>query len=207
MKLRAACPLVCVFFLFAPYAWTAQPAPADPAKAQQIVTQVCAACHGDDGNSAIPANPNLARQIPEYTTKQLANFKSGERVNAIMTGMVAALSPEDMTNIGAYYWQQTAKPAVATNKELALLGQSLYRGGNAATGVPACAGCHLPDGAGIPKQYPRLAGQHAEYTSAQLKAFRSDERANDPNKMMRMIAAKLSDREIQAVSEFIQGLR
>jgi cytochrome c553 len=207
MKLRAACPLVCGFFLCAPYAWAAQPARADPAKAQPIVTQVCAACHGADGNSAIPANPNLAHQIPEYTTKQLANFKSGERVNAVMTGMVAALSAEDMTNIGVYFWQQTAKPAVATNKELALLGQSLYRGGNAATGVPACAGCHSPDGVGIPKQYPRLAGQHSEYTSAQLKAWRSGERANDPNKMMRMIAAKLSDREIQAVSEFIQGLR
>jgi cytochrome c553 len=187
--------------------WAAEPAPADPAKAQQIATQICSACHGADGNSLIPANPNLAQQIPEYVTKQLANFKSGERQNAVMAGMVAMLTPEDMTNLGVYYFKQTAKPGVASNKELALAGQAMYRGGNAATGVPACSGCHSPDGVGIPKQYPRLAGQHAEYTIAQLKAWRSAERANDPNKMMRMIAAKMSDREIEAVSQFIQGLR
>ena len=207
MKLRDSCSVAVAFYTFTLCAWAADPATADPAKAQQIVAQLCAACHGADGNSAVPANPNLARQIPEYTSKQLANFKSGERANAVMAGMVAALSPEDMVNLGAYFWRQTAKPGVASNKELALLGQNLYRGGNAATGVPACSGCHSPDGVGIPKQYPRLAGQHAEYTAAQLKAWRSGERANDPNKMMRMIAAKLSDREIQAVSEFIQGLR
>lgn len=131
MKLRAACPLVCVFFLFAPYAWTAQPAPADPAKAQQIVTQVCAACHGDDGNSAIPANPNLARQIPEYTTKQLANFKSGERVNAIMTGMVAALSPEDMTNIGPTTGSRPPSPQWPPTKNLRCW-------------VKACIGAEMP---------------------------------------------------------------
>ncbi|HQR52121.1 MAG TPA: c-type cytochrome [Burkholderiales bacterium] len=204
MRLRVA--LICAAFLAGPV-WAAEPAPADPAKAQQIVTTVCAACHGADGNSAIPANPNLAQQIPEYTTKQLANFKSGDRVNAVMAGMVAALTPEDMTNLGAYFSQQAAKPGTATSKEQALLGQSLYRGGNAATGVPACSGCHSPNGVGIPRQYPRLAGQHAEYIAAQLKAFRTDERANDPNKMMRMIAAKMSDREIEAVSQFIQGLR
>jgi cytochrome c553 len=187
--------------------WAAEPAPADPAKAQQIATQICSACHGADGNSLIPVNPNLAQQIPEYVTKQLANFKSGERQNAVMAGMVAMLTPEDMTNLGVYFFKQTAKPGVASNKELALAGQALYRGGNAATGVPACSGCHSPDGVGIPKQYPRLAGQHAEYTVSQLKAWRSGERGNDPNKMMRMIAAKMSDREIEAVSQFIQGLR
>ena len=208
MRLRIACPPMFALCFCSLGAWAADAPPAaDPAKAQQIVTQLCAACHGADGNSAIPANPNLARQIPEYTTKQLANFKSGERANAVMAGMVAALSPQDMASLGDYFWRQTAKPAVATSKEMALLGQSLYRGGNAATGVPACSGCHSPDGVGIPRQYPRLAGQHAEYTAAQLKAWRSGERANDPNKMMRMIAARLSDREIQAVSEFIQGLR
>lgn len=205
MKLRVAS--VCAALLAAQSVWAAEPAPADPAKAQQIATQLCAACHGADGNSAIPANPNLAQQIPEYTTKQLVNFKSGDRVNAVMAGMVASLTPEDMTNLGTYFFQQSAKPGVATNKEVALLGQRLYRGGNAATGVPACSGCHSPNGVGIPSQYPRLAGQHAEYIASQLKAFRSDERANDPNKMMRMIAAKMSDREIEAVSQFIQGLR
>jgi cytochrome c553 len=206
MRLGYPCSLALILFIGTTSAWGAEAAKPDPAKAQQIVTQVCSACHGADGNSAIPVNPNLARQIPEYIAKQLANFKSGERVNAVMTGMSAGLSPEDMANIGAYFWRQTPKPGVASNQELAMLGQSLYRGGNAATGVPACAGCHSPDGAGIPKQYPRLAGQHAEYTVAQLKAWRSGERANDPNKMMRMISAKLSDREIQAVSEYIAGL-
>ncbi len=205
--MRSRVALVCAALLIGPCVWAAESAPADPAKAQQTVTQICSACHGADGNSAIPANPNLAQQIPEYTTKQLSNFKSGERVNAVMAGMVASLTPEDMTNLGAYFSQQTAKPGVATNKEQALLGQNLYRGGNAATGVPACAGCHSPNGVGIPKQYPRLAGQHADYVAAQLRAFRSEERANDANKMMRMIAGKLSDREIAAVSQFIQGLR
>jgi cytochrome c553 len=209
MNQRYPASLAFAFFIcISACAWGADaPAKPDPNKAQQIVTQLCSACHGADGNSAIAANPNLARQIPEYTAKQLANFKSGERANAVMAGMAATLSPEDMVSLGAYFWSQTPKPGVAADKDLALLGQSLYRGGNARTGVPACSGCHLPDGAGIPKQYPRLAGQHAEYTVAQLKAWRSGERANDPNKMMRMIAAKLSDREIQAVSEFIAGLR
>ena len=187
--------------------WAAEPAKPDPAKAQQIATQVCAACHGADGNSAIPANPNLASQIPEYTAKQLANFKGGERKNAVMTGIAATLSPEDMTTLGTFYANQAAKPGTARDKDLVALGESLYRGGNAARAVPACAGCHSPDGVGIPKQFPRLSGQHADYTLAQLKAFRSGERANDPNKMMRMIAAKMSDREMQAVAEYIQGLR
>lgn len=178
----------------------------DLAKAQQIVTQVCAACHGADGNSVVPANPNLAGQPAEYITKQLMNFKSGERKNAVMSGMVAALTPEDMRSLGAYFASQTPKPGVATNKALIPLGEKIYRGGDAATGVPACAGCHSPNGAGIPAEFPRLAGQHSEYVLAQLNAFRLGERANDPNKMMRTIAARMTDEEMRAVADYISGL-
>jgi cytochrome c553 len=184
----------------------------DPAKVQQIVTQVCAACHGADGNSAISVNPSLAGQHPEYTLKQLMNFKSqdgkpAERGNAVMAGMVASLSADDMRNLAAYYAGQKPKLRAARDPELVKLGQAIYRGGILDKGVAACASCHSPNGAGIPAQFPRLAGQHAEYTAAQLKAFRSGERANDPNRMMRGVAVKLSDREISAVAEYIAGLR
>lgn len=184
----------------------------DPAKAQQIVTQVCAACHGADGNSAISANPSLAGQHPEYTLKQLVNFKSqdgkpAERGNAVMAGMVASLSADDMSNLAAYFAGQKPKPRAARDPELVKLGQAIYRGGILDKGVAACAACHSPNGAGIPAQFPRLAGQHAEYIALQLKAFRSGERANDPNRMMRGVAVKLSDREISAVAEYIAGLR
>ena len=178
----------------------------DPAKGQTIASGVCAGCHGADGNSGMPANPTLAGQHAGYTAKQLANFKSGERKNAIMQGMVAALSPQDMLDLGAYYARQQAKPRPAGDKELALAGQKLYRAGNAAVGLPACAGCHSPNGAGIPAQYPRLAGQHAEYTVSQLRAFRAGERGNDMNKVMRTIASRLSDREMQALAEYVSGL-
>jgi cytochrome c553 len=184
----------------------------DAAKAQGIVNQVCAACHGADGNSPIAVNPKLAGQIPEYLHKQLVNFKpaagkKAERDNPVMAGMAASLSPEDMRNLAAYFAGQAAKPGVAKNKDLDVLGQKVYRGGIAGKGIPACASCHGPNGAGMPAQYPRLSGQHAEYTEAQLKAFRGGERANDPSNMMRGVAAKLSDREIQAVSDYIAGLR
>lgn len=178
----------------------------DPAKAQPIATTVCVACHNADGNSVAPANPKLAGQHPEYITKQLSNFKSGERQSAIMAGMVAALSPEDMKNLGAYFGGQKAAPGSASNKNLIALGQKIYKGGNQSSGVPACASCHGPNGAGVPVQFPRLSGQHGEYTLAQLKLFRSGERANDAAKMMRVIAAKMTDQEMAAVSEYIAGL-
>jgi len=184
----------------------------DPAKAQQVVTQVCAACHAADGNSAIPVNPSLAGQHPEYTYKQLMNFKPqggkpAERNNAIMGGMVANLSEDDMKNIAAYFASQKAKPGVARDAKLAKQGEAIYRGGVAAKGIPACASCHAPNGAGMPAQFPRLAGQHAEYTAGQLKTFRVGQRANDAAQMMRGIAEKMSDQEIAAVSEYIAGLR
>lgn len=179
----------------------------DPDKGRAIVNQVCSACHGADGNSPLPINPSLAGQHPEYIVKQLTNFKSGERNNAVMMGMVASLSADDMHNLAAYFAVQKPKEMAAKDKDLALQGRKLFRGGNASTSVAACAGCHSPNGAGIPAQYPRLAGQHADYIAAQLKAFRAGDRANDPNGMMRAAAAKLTDREIAALAEYIAGLR
>jgi len=183
----------------------------DATKAQGIVNQVCAACHASDGNSPVAVNPKLAGQVPEYLHKQLANFKAGakkaERDSPVMAGMVANLSPEDMRNLAAYYAGQPAKPGVAKSKDLVTLGQKIYRGGLAGKGIAACASCHGPNGAGMPSQYPRLSGQHAEYLEAQLRAFRSGERANDANSSMRTLAAKLSDREIQAVADYAAGLR
>ena len=188
------------------------PLKGDAGKAQGIVNQVCAACHAADGNSQIAGNPKLAGQIPEYLHKQLMNFKpaggkKAERSNPVMAGMVGNLSSEDMRNLAAYFAGQTAKPGAAKSKDLVALGQKIYRGGLAAKGVAACSSCHGPNGAGMPSQYPRVSGQHAEYVEAQLKAFRSGERANDPNASMRTVADKLSDREIQAVADYVAGLR
>ena len=185
---------------------------ADAAKGQQIATQVCAGCHSADGNSVIPTNPILAGQHPEYTTKQLMNFKAQEgkpatRNSPIMGAMVAGLSPDDMKNVGAYYAQQTPRTTGAKDKAVAKLGEKVYRGGNIESNVPACASCHSPNGAGIPPVYPRIAGQHAEYTLAQLRAFRTESRANDANQVMHMIANHMTEKEMQAVSEFISGLR
>jgi cytochrome c553 len=184
----------------------------DAAKAQQIAGQVCAACHAADGNSVAAINPKIAGQFPEYLHKQLADFKpqpgkKPARESPIMTPMVANLSEADMKNLAAYYSGQKLKPAAAADKDLAALGQKIWRGGITATGVPACAGCHGPAGAGIPAQYPRLSGQFAEYLAAQLKGFRDGGRANDPNGMMRGVAARLTEREIRAVAEYAAGLR
>jgi cytochrome c553 len=191
---------------------TAQALAQDPAKAQSIAAQVCAACHAADGNSTAPANPKIAGQIPEYTHKQLKDFKAEggkkpARESPIMMGMVANLSEADMKGLAAFYGGQKLKPAAASDKNLVAVGQRLWRGGNAATGVPACAGCHGPAGAGMPAQYPRIAGQYADYVAAQLKAFKEGGRANDPNGMMRGVAARLTDREIRAVAEYAAGLR
>jgi cytochrome c553 len=184
----------------------------DTAKAQSIAAQVCAACHAADGNSIGPANPKIAGQHPEYLYKQLADFKAqggkkAARENPVMSGMVANLSAADMKNLAAYFAGQKLKPAAAADKDLAALGQKLWRGGNAQSGVPACAGCHGPTGAGIPAQYPRVAGQYSEYLTSQLRAFKDGGRANDPNGMMRGVASRMSEREIRAVAEYAAGLR
>lgn len=186
---------------------TSAMAAGDAAKGATIVNQVCAACHGADGNSAIALYPKLAGQHPEYITKQLKNFKAGERNNPIMAGMVANLSPEDMENLGAYFGSQTPKDGTAKSNGKGSVGEKIYKGGIPGIGVPACASCHGPTGAGIPVQFPRLAGQHAEYIVAQLKSFHAGQRANDAAKMMRSIASKLSDDDMAAVADYIQGLK
>jgi cytochrome c553 len=206
---------IALFLAFAtlPAASPAQTgAKGDPAKAQPIVQQVCSACHGTDGNSPLPVNPSLAGQHPEYTLRQLVSFKPqgskpAERNNAVMAGMVANLSADDMSNLAAYFAAQKPMARTARDPGLAKLGQAIYRGGILQKGVAACASCHAPNGAGIPAQFPRIAGQHAEYTEAQLKAFRGGERTNDPNRMMRTVAGKLTDAEIKAVAEYVAGLR
>jgi cytochrome c553 len=177
----------------------------DLAKGQATSTTVCAACHTNDGSRGSPANPILQGQHPEYLVKQLSEFKSGKRANAIMSGMAAPLSDADMKNVSAFYAGKSAKPGFAKNKELVSLGEKIYRGGIADRMIPACAGCHSPDGAGIPAQYPRLASQHADYTEAQLVAFRSGARKNSIP--MTGVAAKMNDREIKAVADYIAGLR
>ena len=176
----------------------------DLAKGQTTATNVCAACHTSDGSRGSPANPIIQGQHPEYLTKQLTEFKSGKRANPIMQGMAASLSEADMKNVAAFYAGKQPKPGFAKNKDSVALGEKIYRGGIADRLVPACAGCHGPSGAGIPAQYPRLSGQHADYTTAQLNAFRSGARANSAQ--MTGVAAKMNDREIKAVSDYIAGL-
>ena len=177
----------------------------DLAKGEASFGAGCAACHGADGNSGTPANPKLAQQHPEYLVKQLQEFKAGKRANPIMMGFASALSDEDMKNIAYWVSSKAAKPGFAKDKDLVALGERIYRGGIADRQIPACAGCHSPNGAGIPSQYPRLAGQHADYATAQLTAFRDGVRKN--SLQMTQVAAKLNDREIKAVSDYIAGLR
>lgn len=177
---------------------------ADPAKGQELAAS-CGACHTADGSRGTPANPILQGQHPAYIVKQLTEFKEGKRKNAIMSGMAAGLSTEDMKHIAAFYASKSAKPGFAKNKDTVALGEQIYRGGIADKRVPACSGCHSPNGAGIPAQYPRLGGQHGEYTESQLLTFRSGARAN--NAQMMAIAGRLSDVEIKAVADYLNGLR
>ena len=184
----------------------------DLEKSRKIAETVCVACHSIDGNSPTSANPILAGQGADYLFKQLMEYKAAEgkpaiRNNAIMAGMTAALSPEDMRGLALYFSQQKIKPSAATNEKLVETGKRLWRKGDFDRGIPACSGCHGPAGAGIPSQYPRLAGQYAEYTELQLKNFRSEERSNDPEGMMRAIADRLSDKQIKALADYIAGLR
>ena len=182
----------------------AAPAKADAAKGAALYGAVCTSCHGADGNSGAPIYPKLAQQHPEYIAKQLGEYKSGKRANPIMSGMAASLSEDDARNIAAFLSSKTAKAGFAKDKDLATLGEKIYRGGIADRQIPACAGCHSPTGAGIPSQYPRLAGQHAEYTTSQLTQFRDGVRLN--SLQMGQVAAKLNDKEIKALADYIAGL-
>jgi cytochrome c553 len=167
---------------------------------------VCAGCHGVDGNSTTPEWPKLAGQHSGYLVAQLQAFKSGTRKNPMMSPMAANLSDADMAAIAGYFSSQKLQFGEAKPESIEA-GQKLYRGGNPATGVPACMACHGPRGAGNPAAgYPALHGQHASYTAIQLKAYRSGERATDTNAVMRTIAARMTDAEIEAVAGFVQGL-
>jgi cytochrome c553 len=175
-------------------------------EAGKTKSAMCAACHGADGNSAAPNFPKLAGQHADYLAKQLSEFKSGQRKDATMNGMAAALSEQDMADLGAFYASQKGTVGKAAEDKVAL-GETIYRAGNAASGVAACAACHGPTGNGNPMaKFPSLNGQYADYTAAQLKNFRVGARANDAGSMMRGVAKKMSDAEIEAVAQYIQGL-
>ncbi len=204
MKLPVSllCVAAAAALSFSVQAQTVKP---DLAKGAATYGQVCVACHAADGNSATPANPKLAQQHPEYLVKQLQDYKTGKRQNPIMTGIASTLSDADMRNIAYWLADQNAKGGAASDKDMVTLGERIYRGGIADRQIAACAGCHSPNGAGIPSQYPRLSGQHGEYTKVQLQQFRSGVRKN--NAQMTAIASKMNDREIEAVSDYIAGLR
>lgn len=164
----------------------------------------CIACHGAAGNSSIAENPKLSGQHGAYINKQLVNFKSGERKNAIMAPIAKGMTEEDIQNLVAYLAKSKPTPGAAKNKDTVELGKKIFRGGIAEKNVPACAACHSANGAGMPAQFPRLAGQHQAYTTAQLMSFRSDARKND---QMSKIVKRMSDEEIQAVSDYVAGLK
>ncbi len=185
----------------------AQTKKADAAKGATIAGQVCLACHMADGNSAGAPNPKLAGQHEQYLTKQLLEYKSKKRDNAVMLGFASQLSEDDIRNVAAHYSAQISKPNSAKSPATKALGEKIYRGGLAEKGIPACAGCHGANGNGIPAQYPRLAGQHADYTLEELKDFAAGKRANDANSMMRVIAVKMNEKEMAAVADYIAGLR
>ncbi len=180
---------------------------AGDAKAGQTKAAMCGACHGADGNSAAPNFPKLAGQGERYLLKQMNDIKSGNRTVLEMTGLLTNMSEQDMADIAAYYASQNMSVGAA-DPALVKAGEALYRGGKLAEGMPACTGCHSPDGAGNDAAgFPQLGGQHAQYVAKQLTDFREGNRTNDGDSMMmRAVAAKLSNKDIQAISSYIQGL-
>ena len=210
----AVVAVVSVFASFLSMAAFAQ-ADKDPEYTKgQALAGVCAGCHGVDGVSPIPTQPNLAGMSWQYIAKQLRHFKSGQRDNAIMKGFSATLSDADMKSLGVYYSAQKGRAIGTKDEKLAKSAERLYRAGDATRGIPACAGCHSPSGAGIPAQYPRVGGQHAEYTLAQLSAFKGGVRggatrddANANGKIMMTIASRLTDGEMKALAEYTSGLK
>lgn len=207
MKLIASLLTAAVMAAPAFSAFAAGDAPAKPdlVKGAASYAAVCAACHGADGNSTIVVNPKLAQQHPEYLVKQMHDFRDDKRVDPVMKGFASMLSDEEMTNIAVWLATQKASTGFATDKDLVLLGERIYRGGIADRNIASCAGCHSPNGSGMPAQYPRLGGQHADYTVKQLTTFRDNSRGNSAQ--MHDVAAKLNDREIKAVADYIAGLR
>jgi len=198
--------LLAVVFVFAAAPVSADPLVDGDAEAGEAKSTACAACHGPDGNSTNPQWPKLAGQHARYTYKQLLAYKSGERDDAVMMGQVQGLDDQDMKDLAVFYAVQTPQPGSA-DRELAEQGKRIYQGGNMETGVSACIACHGPSGEGIPTaNYPMVSGQHAEYTLEELKKYRDGERTTDQAGMMRDIAARMSEEEMRAVAEYIQGL-
>jgi cytochrome c553 len=191
----------------------AKMAKADAAKGEALYNSgdagrnipACSSCHGNAGNSTISANPKLASQHEAYLAKQLHNFQTPERNQPVMSLYAKALKDDEIANLAAYLSAQVPKPGAAKDKEIVALGKKIWRAGIAEKNVPACAGCHSPNGAGIPAQFPRLAGQHQDYTVAQLSGFRSKARKNSPQ--MNTISRDLSDEEIKAVADYAAGLK
>ncbi|NEX61477.1 c-type cytochrome [Noviherbaspirillum galbum] len=196
------------------HASDAKPAPkADPAKGEALYSNgdasrnitACVACHGAAGNSTIAQNPRLAGQFDSYISKQLHDFKTPQRNNPVMTAIAKALNDDDIRNIAAYLDKQEPKQGAAKNKDTVEFGKKIYRAGIGEKNVPACAGCHGASGNGIPAQFPRLAGQHQDYTVAQLTSFRAGGRKNSAQ--MTTISKRLSDDEMQAVADYVAGLK
>jgi len=197
-----------IFLLFAANSLSAADKLAgDIESAKKIVNNLCIACHAIDGNSAIPSNPKLAGQHADYLSRQLEYFKKGIRENAVMQGMVANLSTKDFDNLGLYFENQTLKLSAAKSNGKGSLGEKIFRAGIADKKLPACASCHGPSGHGIPGQFPRLNAQHSDYTISQLNAYKNGLRKNEAAKMMATIAQRLSDAEMQAVADYIEGLQ
>ena len=165
----------------------------------------CVSCHGANGNSTIAVNPRLSAQHESYIYKQLVNFTTAERNQPVMTTYAKMLTDEEKHNVAAWLSAQAAKPGAAKNKDTIELGKKIYRGGIADKNVPACASCHGATGSGIPIQYPRLAGQHQDYTVAQLGLFKSGGRKNSAQ--MTTIAQRMSDEEMKAVADYVAGLK
>jgi cytochrome c553 len=210
---KSLCVMLAAVSSIAMAAEEKKPAKADPAKGEALYTNgdaarnvpACVSCHGAAGNSTIVQNPKLSAQHAGYIYKQLADFKTPARNNPVMTSIAKALTDDEMKNVAAYLESQAAKPGAARNKDIVDAGKKIYRGGIAGKSVPACASCHSASGAGIPSQFARLAGQHQDYTVAQLTAFRSGARSNSPQ--MTAIAKRLSDDEIKAVADYVAGLK
>ena len=179
------------------------------AEAGKTKAAACGGCHGMDGNSMIPAYPKLAGQNEAYITKQIKDFKANTtRQNAIMLGMVAALSDEDAADIGAYFQSQKLAATAPFDESKLATGREIYKGGNLQTGVPACQACHGPNGSGTAGiGYPQLGGQYVDYTLAQLKAFKEGARSNDDKMLMRSIVEKMSEEDMVAVANYIASLK
>jgi cytochrome c553 len=203
MTAKLAATLICA----AAFGSTAPALAAGSKEAGQTKSTPCVACHGIDGNSANPEWPSIAGQHESYFVRQLKAFRAGERQNPLMSPMAAGLSDEDIADLAAFYSSQTARGGEAEPSKLKL-GQKVYRAGNMEEQTMACAACHGPTGRGNPlADYPAIQGQHATYVAAQLRAYKAGTRTSDPNQMMRSLAARLSEAEIDAVASYVQGLR